>query len=196
MSKNQSKSSHLQSAPQFIKIIGGHWRGTKLRVLLNDTIRPTPARVRETLFNWLQAYIAGSHCLDLFAGSGALGFESISRGAKFTSFVDIDPQVTEILHQQLIQLQSSDGEAICMDGLKYLENCEKKFDIIYIDPPFSMFNLEDVLDNLKASKVVKPGGLVYVESALNELPQNLPIDWKWKRQSKASQVEYGLITTD
>ena len=196
MSKNLSKSSHLQSAPQYVKIIGGHWRGTKLRVLLNKTIRPTPARVRETLFNWLQAYIVGSRCLDLFAGSGALGFESISRGANFATFVDIDPQVTKILHQQLNQFQSTDGEAICKDGLKYLENCEKTFDIIYIDPPFSMFNLEDVLEKLKASNVVKTGGLVYVESALNGLPQNLPIDWKWKRQSKASQVEYGLITTD
>ncbi len=195
MSKNQKKNSHLHSAPQHVKIIGGRWRGTKLPVILKENIRPTPARVRETLFNWLQTYIEGSRCLDLFAGSGALGFESISRGADHASFVDIDPQVTKLLSQQLTKLQSSDGEIICMDGVGFIDACNNPFDIVYLDPPFSLFNLENILEKLSASNVLKPDGLVYVESSVENFPQKLPIHWKWKRQSNASQVEYGLLTT-
>ena len=195
MSKNQKKNSHLHTAPHHVKIIGGRWRGTKLPVILKENIRPTPARVRETLFNWLQTYIEGSRCLDLFAGSGALGFESISRGAGHASFVDIDPQVTKLLSQQLTKLQSSDGEIICMDGVGFIDACNNPFDIVYLDPPFSLFNLENILEKLSASNVLKPDGLVYVESSVENFPQKLPINWKWKRQSNASQVEYGLLTT-
>ena len=195
MSKNLKKSSHLYSAPQHVKIIGGRWRGTKLPVILKDNIRPTPSRVRETLFNWLKTYIEGSHCLDLFAGSGALGFESASRGADHISLIDNDPKVVELLSQQVQKLQSHMAEVKCINGLEYLDSTDKRFDIVFLDPPFSMFNLEDVLEKVNGSAVIKAGGLVYVESSTENFPQKLPKGWTWKRQSKAGQVEYGLIST-
>ncbi len=195
MGKNQKQKSDLHSAPQYVKIIGGRWRGTKLPVILKDNIRPTPVRVRETLFNWLQSHIDGSHCLDLFAGSGALGFESISRGAEHISFVDKDTQVVTLLTQQLKKLQHDQADVICNDALKYLETTDQCFDIIFLDPPFSLFNVDDLLEKLDSYKVLKPGGLVYVESSPEKFPNKLPLNWKWKRQSKAGQVEYGLIST-
>ena len=93
MIKSQKKVHNLARAPQQVRIIAGRWRGTKLPVVLQDDVRPTPSRVRETLFNWLQARIEGSHCLDLFAGSGALGFEAVSRGAAQATLVDNDAKV-------------------------------------------------------------------------------------------------------
>ena len=195
MNKSQKKNSHLYSAPQHVKIIGGRWRGTKLPVILKDNIRPTPARVRETLFNWLQTYIEGSHCLDLFAGSGALGFESASRGAGHISLIDNDPKVVQLLSQQVQKLECDIADTKCIDGLEYLDSREKRFDIVYLDPPFSMFNLEEVLEKVSGSKVMKSEGLIYVESTAEKFPKSLPIGWTWKRQSKAGQVEYGLIST-
>ena len=195
MSKRQNKTNKLSAAPQQVKIIAGSWRGTKIPVLLKEDIRPTPVRVRETLFNWLQAYLQGSYCLDLFAGSGALGFEAISRGAQHVTLVDNDPAVTELLATQIEKLESKQIDLIHEDGLTFLSKVENQFDIIFLDPPFSKFNLEDVLQNLANNKILKPNGLIYAESASENFPQKLPGGWHWQRQSKAGQVEYGLIST-
>lgn len=195
MSKRQNKTNKLSTAPQQVKIIAGSWRGTKIPVLLKEDIRPTPVRVRETLFNWLQAYLQGSYCLDLFAGSGALGFEAISRGAQHVTLVDNDPAVTKLLATQIEKLESKQIDLMHEDGLTFLSKVENQFDIIFLDPPFSKFNLEDVLQSLANNKVLKPNGLIYVESAPENFPQKLPTDWHWQRQSKAGQVEYGLIST-
>ena len=104
MSKQAKQARKLATAPQQVKILAGQWRATSLPVLLNDDIRPTPSRVRETLFNWLQPTLEGSRCLDLFAGSGALGFEAVSRGAKSAYLIDKDPQVIRLLLQQAYYL--------------------------------------------------------------------------------------------
>ena len=196
MGKRQKKTSDLSAAPQQVRLIAGCWRGTKLSVILKDDIRPTPVRVRETLFNWLQTYIEGSCCLDLFAGSGALGFEAVSRGAGHATLVDSDVAVTQLLSTHQERLDANQIEIVCANAIQYLGNTSRQFDIIFLDPPFSKFNLEEILQQVADHNILKSGGVVYVESSPEKKPQNLPIGWQWQRQSNAGQVEYGIISIE
>ena len=195
VSKQPGRPYNLSSAPRQVKIIAGRWRGAKIPVLLKDHIRPTPARVRETLFNWLRAYLPGSHCLDLFAGSGALGFEAMSRGAQHVTLVDNDSAVIQLLGKQIARLNSKQIHLVNSDGLKFLADISRQFDIVFLDPPFTKFKIENILQVLAGHEVLKPGALIYAESAPENFPQNLPANWRWQRQSRAGHVEYGLIAT-
>ena len=159
-------------------------------------VRPTPNRVRETLFNWLQGRIEGSNCLDLFAGSGALGFESSSRGATKVTLVDNSPAVIDVLKEQVFRLHAKGMELVCSDGPSYLAESRENFDIVFLDPPFQQFSLEQLLQKLAGSRVLKKNAMIYLESPPGKLPVRLPDQWQWWRQSRASQVEYGLITTE
>lgn len=196
MSKQQKKTHKLASAPQQIKILAGRWRGTKLPVLLEDDLRPTPSRVRETLFNWLQPYIVGSQCLDLFAGSGALSFEAVSRGASSAVLVDQDPRVVQLLSQQLNKLQAAEMQVVCDDGLNYLQQLEQAFDIIFLDPPFSKIHPLDLLAQIDSRQLLRPNGVVYAEFSAKNRPESVPEGWRWQRQSKAGEVEYGLLVSE
>ena len=187
--------SNLKSAPQYVKIIAGQWRGTKLPVLLKEGVRPTSNRIRETLFNWLQMSIEGSHCLDLFAGSGALGFEAISRGASIATLIDNDPEIIKLLSKQAQRIQTDNINIHCIDAQRYIEQTDDKFDFVFIDPPFLKFNLEVFLKEISSNHILKKNAQIYVEAPIGELPLKLPISWHWKRQSKAGDVEYGLIET-
>ena len=195
MSKLLWQVSNLDNVPQHVKIIGGNWRGTKLSVVRKDGVRPTPNRVRETLFNWLQMSIEGSDCLDMFAGSGALGFEAVSRGAASATLIDTDSKVIDLLADQVNRLNADNVKIFCVDSLQYCERTDKKYDCIFIDPPFSRFNLAEILDKIARSPILKDHALIYVEGSAGDLPQQLPLDWHWKRQSQAGDVEYGLIQT-
>jgi len=135
--KSLNKTHSVEGASQSIRIISGCWRGTKLPVILHDDIRPTPSRVRETLFNWLQVCIEGCCCLDLFAGSGALGFEAVSRGAAQATLIDVDQRVISLLTKQVEKLKAVEISLICTDSMKYLEAQPNQFDLIFIDPPYS-----------------------------------------------------------
>ena len=117
-----------------LRIIGGKWRGRKIKFPDIEGLRPTPDRVRETLFNWLSPVIIGAKCLDLFAGSGALGFEALSRGASKTVFVDSNNLVTQQLQYNQQLFQCSDIEIHKMSAEQYLQTTEKSFDIIFLDP--------------------------------------------------------------
>ena len=194
-SKSLRLVSKLDKAPQHVKIIAGQWRGTKLPVLPKEGVRPTSNRVRETLFNWLQASIEGSHCLDMFAGSGALGFEAVSRGACSATLVDNDPSITEVLADQAKRLQANNIEIVCVDSLQFCLQARTQYDFIFIDPPFSRFNLAEILEKISHSNILKDSTLIYIEGPADHLPEQLPADWHWKRQSKAGDVEYGLIRT-
>ncbi len=193
MSKSQKKTHNLARAPQQVRIIAGRWRGTKLPVVLQDDVRPTPSRVRETLFNWLQTRIEGSHCLDLFAGSGALGFEAVSRGAAHATLVDSEQKVISLLSQQVEKLDAQQVSLACVDALSYIHNCSSQFDIIFLDPPFSKYDPDELLQKLVESQCVKTGAMIYLESSPEKFPQTLPGLWQWQRQLQAGQVECGLI---
>ncbi len=193
MSKRQTKTHKLAQAPQQVKLIAGRWRGTKLPVILQEGVRPTPSRVRETLFNWLRTRIEGSHCLDLFTGSGALGFEAVSRGAAHATLVDIDQKVVSLLSQQVEKLDAQEISLTCADALTYIQHCSAQFDIIFLDPPFAKYQPEEILHTLMDSECIKSGGLIYLEASPEKFPQTLPDTWQWQRQLKAGQVECGLM---
>ena len=195
MNKRPNATHGRSSTPQQVRIIAGQWRGRMLPVIQQDEVRPTPNRVRETLFNWLQGRIEGSRCLDLYAGSGALGFESASRGAGQVTLVDNDPQVIAVLQKNIEMLRGDQLEVVCADGLAYLAMDHRQFDLVFLDPPYSKVSVSKLLDALTIENVLKDKALIYVEGLPGTLPVNLPKQWQWWRQSRASQVEYGLIST-
>lgn len=128
-----------------LRIIGGEWRGRKLHFPDAPNLRPTPDRVRETVFNWLASMIHGARVLDLFAGSGALGLEALSRGAAFTTFVDSHKKVTQTLQEHLALLNAKDkAEVLSMDGVKFLSHAKflnteaKVYDLVFLDPPYHL----------------------------------------------------------
>ena len=195
MSKRPNAPQKLDSAPQQVRIIAGCWKGRNIPVIKKEDVRPTPNRVRETVFNWLQEFLPGSYCLDLFAGSGVLGFESISRGAAQATIVDRDPDIINLLQKQ-IELFATDAiHLICDDGVHFITTAKQKFDIVYLDPPFQKFELDHLLVLLSTANILNPNALVYTEGSPGQLPQELPPNWQWRRQAKAGQVAYGLIAT-
>ena len=164
-----------------LRIIGGAWRSRRIQFIDSPKIRPTPDRVRETLFNWLTAYIHDARCLDLFAGSGALGFESASRGAKQVVMVEEGARIAATIKQQVTLLQAPDSEdRSCaievkhQNALTYLLNVSQQFDVIFLDPPFDSELLQKIVPMILEQKLVAPQGVLYVESAAKqELPSSL-----------------------
>ncbi|MDX5336895.1 MAG: 16S rRNA (guanine(966)-N(2))-methyltransferase RsmD [Marinobacter sp.] len=176
-----------------LRIIGGDWRSRKLRFPDAGGVRPSPARTRETLFNWLNFQIAGSDCLDLFAGSGALGLEALSRGAASTTLVDHTPALASALRDNLRLLKSDKGVVVCQDAESYLANRQRPpFDIVFMDPPFRQGWLERLFPLLETGQWIKPGGWVYVEHESERATPPVPAGWMLHRQKTAGQVTYSL----
>jgi 16S rRNA (guanine966-N2)-methyltransferase len=148
-----------------LRIIGGTWRSRRLHFFDSPKIRPTPDRVRETLFNWLNSDLNGAVCLDLFAGSGALGFEAISRGAKEAVLVEEDSRIATMLSQQKEQFDAESIEVKNQSALTYLQNVDRPFDIIFLDPPFDSQLLEEVIPMIIKQQVLSDNGLLYVETS-------------------------------
>jgi 16S rRNA (guanine966-N2)-methyltransferase len=119
-----------------LRIIGGRWRGVPIDFPPIDAVRPSPDRVRETLFNWLQSHILGTRCLDLFAGSGALGVEALSRGAAHVTFVDRDPRIGRHLAETLRRLGAETGAVVTEDARRFLQRPPQPFDLVFLDPPY------------------------------------------------------------
>lgn len=175
-----------------VRIIGGSWRGRKLRFPTGTTIRPSPDRVRETLFNWLAPGIRGARCLDLFAGSGALGFEALSRGAAGAVLVDSDPVVVGYL-QRLAGELGAEGVELCQaDALAWLGQARGPFDIVFLDPPFGAGLLPGLLACLDRPGRLADGARVYIESPAAEGEPALPAGWNLHRTGRAGDVGYYL----
>ena len=179
-----------------VRIIGGAWRGRKLRFPPDvPGLRPTPDRVRETLFNWLRDEVPGSRCLDLYAGSGALGFEALSRGAREVVFVDRDPRVARSLAATLATFGSRAGIVRRADAQAFLQAPGEPFDIVFLDPPFDAGVLPALVAAIDARASVRPGGLVYLEAPANEGAPPLPPQWQLHRSKRAGEVGYHLART-
>jgi len=172
------------------RIIAGQWRRRKLHFPDAPGIRPSPDRVRETLFNWLQERIEGARCLDLFAGSGALGLEALSRGATQAVFVDQDRLTTAAIREHLGLLKAEGGEVQQAEALSWLAQAPRPFDIVFLDPPFDADLLPKVCARL-AEGWLKPRACVYVEHAAEKVPL-LPAGWVALKQSRAGRVAFGL----
>lgn len=175
-----------------LRIIGGRWRGRRLRFPAVQGLRPTPDRVRETLFNWLAPHICGARCLDLFAGSGALGIEALSRGAGEVIFVECHPCVARQLRQNLILLGVDEPRVEQADALTWLDRRGLPFDVILLDPPFDSGLLEPVCHALEKKGWLAPQAYIYLESGLDKKTLNLPKTWKIVREKTAGQVIYRL----
>ncbi|RMJ03032.1 Ribosomal RNA small subunit methyltransferase D [Marinobacter litoralis] len=176
-----------------LRIIGGDWRSRKLRFPDVGGVRPSPARIRETLFNWLNYHVAGSDCLDLFAGSGALGLEALSRGASQTTLVDHTPALAKALRDNLRLLDSDKGAVICQDVEQFLSHRQQPpFDIVFMDPPFRQGWLDKLFPLLDSEQWLKPGGWVYVEHESELRTPPTPKSWELHRQKIAGQVNYSL----
>jgi 16S rRNA (guanine966-N2)-methyltransferase len=175
-----------------LRIIGGNWRGRRVRFPPLEALRPTPDRVRETLFNWLQPVIAGSHCLDLYAGSGALGLEALSRGAARVVFVDHEAGVIEHLRSTLSLLKAEGGVPKLAEARHYLESPAEAFDVVFLDPPFAYETLPTICSLLEARRWLKPGAFIYLERPSREGVPTLPDGWLLHRTGRAGEVGYHL----
>ena len=180
--------------PQRIRIVAGQWRGRLLRVPPHPSVRPTPARVRETVFNWLAGHVDGTDCLDLFAGSGALGFEAASRGARRVTLVDQNRTITDCLRREVEQLEAAQVDVVCARALTYLERIEAPMGIIFLDPPFSVNSalLEKTCVKLAGSQALAADSRVYVESPADWTPQ-VPANWETLKSKRTGQVGYHLF---
>jgi 16S rRNA (guanine966-N2)-methyltransferase len=176
--------------PNEVRIIAGQWRRSKLPVAEKPGLRPTPDRVRETLFNWLGADLTGWRCLDAFAGSGALGFEAASRGAASVTLLEADGQLVQSLAATASRLHADAIRVLRADALSWMASAPRaSFDIVFVDPPFDAGLSEPAL--AWALPLVVPGGLVYLEApaALSELPQGMALH----RRSRAGSVHFHLL---
>jgi 16S rRNA (guanine966-N2)-methyltransferase len=172
-----------------VRIIAGDWRGRRIAIPDGTAVRPTPDRVRETLFNWLRDYIVGARCLDLYAGTGVLGFEALSRGATEAWFVEQDAALTAALHSTA-QHFGAKPHVVRRDALAFLrEPPAAPFDVVFLDPPYAQ-PLDPLLELLP--RWLRPQALVYVERPRSAGLPAVPAA-EWSKKSYAGAVEYGLL---
>lgn len=176
-----------------LRIIGGQWRGRKLRFAAVEGVRPTGDRIRETLFNWLMFDIEDTRCLDLFAGSGALGFEAASRGAREVVMIDRHPNVVEQLNENAKLLDFMGFDIEKAEAERYLNSKPPAFDIVFLDPPFSEDRTLHLLNLLETNRCLADTALVYVEvNIANPLPE-LNSHWSVLKEKESGQVRYALL---
>ena len=211
-------ASSNRGKPHAIRIIGGDWKRTPLPVLDLDGLRPTPDRVRETLFNWLGPRLPGARCLDLFAGSGALGLESLSRGAAQVTFVERDGAAARELRARLSEWGAIGADVEHTDALRFLSDAvgtrgaraadgvgsagaigsaaaaSSAFDIVFLDPPFDSDFLTLAADQLENGGWLAPGALIYVECPARTGLPPLPPTWTATKAKQAGEVGYHLLT--
>lgn len=191
----QTNRKPNQKATGAIRIISGQWRGRKLPVLNAEGLRPTTDRTKETLFNWLMSDIHGLHCLDAFAGSGSLGFESLSRGAEKVTFVEKDKQTASQLQSnlQLLKVESTQAEVVNLDALAFLDQSPSDaFDLIFVDPPFNKDLANQALEKIRQQEWLKPNGLLYLE--MEQPSPFVPGDcWETVKIKETPQFSYRLL---
>jgi len=159
-------------------------------------LRPTSARIRETLFNWLMPRLAGASCLDLYAGTGALGIEALSRGAQSAVFVEKSAQAARVLEDNLATLNAGNALVLRADAERYLADPQAgPFDIVFLDPPFAKDCIATTCRRLAESGLLAPRALVYVEEDRTRAPAELPAGWETSRSGTAGNVRYALLAT-
>lgn len=183
----------VNAFPNKVRIIAGSWRGRRILFPELAAVRPTPDRVRETVFNWLQAEIAGARCLDLFAGTGILGFEALSRGAESVICVEHDKSaVTAIRHNAAI-LGAEGLETVRADAIVFLSHSQPRpADIVFIDPPYDSQIVGQVCQILHDRVWLASQALIYIERRAKDLSVTVPGNWQCLRSKRAGQVDYRL----
>ncbi|MCT8342663.1 16S rRNA (guanine(966)-N(2))-methyltransferase [Photorhabdus kleinii] len=186
-----AKKSQRQSMGQ-IRIIGGKWRGRKLPVPDSPGLRPTTDRVRETLFNWLSPVIQEAHCLDCYAGSGALGLEALSRYAAQVTLIEYERNIAKQLSANLDLLSTQNAEVINDSALTYLSQSGKPYDVVFLDPPFRKGMLSETIKLLEEQNWLADESWIYVEAESESTAIDVPVNWQLHREKVAGQVAYRL----
>lgn len=186
--------SKLKIKKTALRIIGGKWRGRKLTVPVRPSLRPTHDRVRETLFNWLQPVVADSCCLDAFAGSGALGFEALSRGAAQVLFVESDEIQAQAIETNAQELDFTNWQVIT-SAWPEVKLPNKKFNLVFLDPPFQSGLIDVVWHELVSKQWLTDDAWVYTEHAVDEKPA-VPKGFRCHREKRTKQVVYALFSRD
>jgi len=182
-----------------LRIIAGKWRGRKLTFVDSQGLRPTLDRVRETLFNWLQPVIYNARCLDLYSGSGALGFEALSRGALEVTMVDNNRQVYQQLKNNLQLLNCENANTECMDAIDFLSKqsnirpADKKYQIVFLDPPFNQNLLDKCCQQLEQQQLLAEESYIYIEAEQDLELTNIPENWQKIKEKKTGQLAYYLF---
>lgn len=180
------------SQSRVLRIIAGTWRGRRLRFPAAADIRPTPDRVRETLFNWLGPRVCGARCLDLFAGSGALGLEALSRGAAHVRFVEQNVEAARALERLAREWGASGAEVLTADALRILAGPAEPFDLVFLDPPFASGLMVCACERLERGGWLAERALIYVECAAESTAPAVPGHWARLKSKHAGEVGYHL----
>lgn len=180
-----------------LRIIGGQWRGRKLGFAQVDGLRPTGDRIRETLFNWLQPQLPGAHCLDLFSGSGALGFEALSRGAASATLVEKHPEAAQIIGDNLKLLAGEhQGQLLHTDALTHIsKTAPSQFDIVFLDPPFAADHWSTAIAALEDNGWLSNEAAIYIETP-KSYSLTVPDNWQLHRHKQSGEVSYYLYYRD
>lgn len=177
-----------------VRIIAGKWRGRKINFQEGQGLRPTTDRLRETLFNWLAPVIEGSHCLDLFAGSGAIGFEALSRGAQKVLLVDQSLAVLKSLKENIQSLQCESVELHLKESLRFLKKYTgEPFDIIFLDPPFYIGLAQKAINLIFQHDILKQNGYLYLEQEHKAPMPVFPKKWEILKDEKRGHVRVFLM---
>lgn len=176
----------------FVRVIAGKWRGRRLNVPEVADLRPTPDRVRETLFNWLAMKIVNTRCLDLFAGSGALGFEALSRGAAYVEMVDQSAKVVQKLKEELLKFKADNASVYQASVPEGLKPVVQPFDIVFIDPPYQANLLLPCCHYLENQGYLAKSAYIYLEASSVIKDNDLPSTWRLLKAEQAGQVFYHL----
>ncbi len=175
-----------------VRIIGGVWRGRLLAVPDVLNLRPTPDRVRETLFNWLAPVISGAYCLDAFAGSGVLGFEALSRGAAHVVMVEQEKTAVTLLQEELVMLKAQNADIYCGRVPAQLKKPQRLFDVVFLDPPYQEDLLLPTCFYLEEQGFLASNAYIYLEAKEMLQQSDLPANWQLLKSKKAGQVAYHL----
>ena len=185
-----------------VRIIGGKWRGKKLSFPSIAGLRPTPDRIRETAFNWIQFEVSGARVLDLFAGSGAFGFEALSRGAAYAVFVEKDTSAVAQLNNHCQEMNIENALIEPCDALQFLKQTvsqaagQPAFDIVFLDPPYGKHLLEPCMNDLEQQHLLTDKAFIYLETESSLTLPPLPCNWRLTRSKHSGQVSYYLAVRE
>lgn len=190
------RNAEKKSQPGRLRIVAGNWRSRLLEIAAVPGLRPTSARIRETLFNWLTPRINGAHCLDLCAGTGALGLEALSRGAAQCVFVEKSTLAVATLRTNIAQLAATGASIHTIDARSYLQQPGAgPFDIVFLDPPYAANLLPELCRLLDAAAMLTDDARVYIEEDRATAACELPPQWQVLKTANAGNVRYSLVAT-
>jgi len=191
MAKRQKTDKSLSGR---LRIVAGNWRSRLLDIADVQGLRPTSERIRETLFNWLSPRVHGARCLDLFAGTGALGLEALSRGAQSVVFVERASRAVATLQHNIETLAADGAVVLQMDALDYLdEERQERFDLVFLDPPFAADMLDELCRLIAERRVLAEDAYVYLEQDRSNPEADLPDGWRILKNKTAGNVRYMLV---